>query len=80
VIPLDDSSNQPPSPVGAGEAGSVAPGEERATEAWLLPLPALVVGIALLARARCNRARYRSATPVGGEADRVIAVGLAVGV
>ena len=37
VIPLDDSSNQPPSPVGAGEAGSVAPGEERATEAWLLP-------------------------------------------
>ena len=57
VLPLGESSNQPPSSVGAGEAGLVAPGEKRGTEVWLLPLLALVLCAACLARARRHHVR-----------------------
>ncbi len=57
VIPLAESSGLPPSSVGAGEAGLVAPGEERWGEVWLLPLLVLVLGAALLARARRRHVR-----------------------
>lgn len=57
VIPLAESSGLPPSSVGAGEAGLVAPGEERGREVWLLPLLVLVLGAALLARARRRHVR-----------------------
>ncbi len=48
VLPLSESSAQPPSSVGAGEAGLVAPQEKSRTEVWLLPLLVLVLGAALL--------------------------------
>jgi hypothetical protein len=57
VIPLGERSAQSPSSVGAGEAGLVAPGDERGSDVWLPPLLALVMGVLFLALHRRRHVR-----------------------
>lgn len=49
VIPLSESATQPPSSVGAGEAGLVAPRQEGEIDPWPLVGLSLVLGAMLLA-------------------------------